>query len=216
MAFLEDFHGEATTLGFLMTLVTAGVGFWRWARTRNKIPKVEITNPPPALPPAGIHMDLATFAAMQERGLEQARRQLVAAHGEERKRLEDKIDALNARLADPDRALAEQQAIITRLEAQLSRQVYKLGGDAINDAKAALEAGDFTKARALFETLAAETEPDVQAHAQAAFALGEIAEAEIRWADAAAHYARAARLNPTAEALHKATDLMERPGGPNP
>jgi tetratricopeptide (TPR) repeat protein len=137
---------------------------------------------------------------------------LANAQGEEREMLEEKIDALNARLANPDEAFAQQQAIITNLEDLLSRRGNQLGGDAIAAAKSALEAGDFAKARALFETLAAETAPDVQTHADAAFALGQIAEAEIRWHDAANHYAIAARLNPTFDTLYKAREFALRAG----
>lgn len=210
MAFLEDFSGEATTLSFFLATGVAVVGLWWWYKTRNHIPKVEVTNPPPTLPLTGIHMGVDDFTALQRKLRDEARADLATAHGEERKRLEDKIDALNARLADPDRALAEQQAIITSLEDQLARRGNQLGGDAITAAKAALEAGDFTKARALFETLAADTAPDVQVHAEASFALGQIAEQDIRWHDAASHFARAAKLTPTFTAPCKARELLWR------
>ena len=157
-------------------------------------------------------MDVDTFTSLQTRLREDARAELAAAHGDERKRLEEQITALNARLANPDEALAQQHAIILDLEAQLARRGNELGGDDVTNAKAALEAGDFTAARMLFETLAARTEPDVQAHADASFALGQIAEAEIRWHDAATHYARAARLNPTFDTLRKAREFAWRAG----
>ena len=150
-----------------------------------------IATPLPA--PQGIQMDVDTFTSLQTRLRDDARAELAAAHGDERKRLEEQITALNARLANPDEALAQQHAIILDLEAQLARRGNELGGDDVAIAKAALESGDFSAARALFETLAARTEPDVQAHADASFALGQIAEAEIRWGDAAKHYARAAQ-----------------------
>ncbi len=157
-------------------------------------------------------MDVDTFTSLQTRLREDARAELAAAHGDERKRLEEQITALNARLANPDEALAQQHAIILDLEAQLARRGNELGGDDVTNAKAALEAGDFTAARMLFETLAVRTEPDMQAHADASFALGQIAEAEIRWHDAAVHYARAAQLNPTFDTLLKARVFAWRAG----
>ena len=75
--------------------------------------------------------------------------------------------------------------------------------------RTALEAGDFETAREMFERLEARTAPDVTKNADAHFALGQIAEIEedaieIRWADAAGHYARAAGLRRTFDTLYKA------------
>jgi tetratricopeptide (TPR) repeat protein len=199
---LADHSGSLEGLAVIF-LIVSGLFFpvrWWWSR-RQPPQRVTLANPEaftpfiPAVPPTGrMHMDLATFEAMQERALDQAKRQLSAVHGDERKRLEDKIEALNARLRDPEEALAQQQAIIRDLEEKLARRGNEIGGDALASAKDALEAGDFSQARELFETLAARTAPEVTANAEAEFALGRIAEAEIRWHDAYRHYKRATQL----------------------
>lgn len=194
--FLENFGNEGSAIGGIIAFVLFVAGILRWLTTRKSLPRVEVANfpAPPPFADDDVKMSSKTFVDLQKRLLEQARVELQQSHGAERQRLEEKIDALNARLADPERALAEQQAIIQSLEEQLARQGNQLGGDATAEARAALEAGDFTKARALFETLAARTDPDVKSHADAAFALGQIAEAELRWHDAHRHYKRAASL----------------------
>jgi tetratricopeptide (TPR) repeat protein len=205
--FSEAWEALGQHAGPLEALAVLGAAVWfviyparRWWANRQPPPSVTLANPEAlrpiasAAPPTGsMHMDLATFEAIQERALDAARKQLAAAHGAERQRLEEKIEALNARLRDPDEALAQQQAIITSLEEQLTRRSNEIGGDELAAARTALDAGDFTKARALFETLAARTAPEVTANADAEFALGQIAEAEIRWHDAHRHYKRAAQ-----------------------
>lgn len=208
--------------GLAVVILILGIAFFpvRWWWSRRQPPQtVTLANPealrpisPPTPPTGSMHMDLATFEAIQERAIETAKKQLAAAHGEERQRLEEKIEALNARLRDPEEALAQQQAIIANLEEQLTRRSNDIGGDDLTAARTALEAGDFTKARALFETLAARTAPEVTANADAEFALGQIAEAEIRWNDAYRHYATAARLNPDLKTLHKAREFAWRAG----
>jgi tetratricopeptide (TPR) repeat protein len=208
----------AEALLAIMVLI-GGAAFFpvkHYFKRREAPAEVKIANPEALIaatsPPKGIQMDVESFVAFQKQMRDEALKSVSEVHGEEKKRLEEKIDALNARLADPDRALAEQQAIITSLEEKLSRQGNQLGGDAIIEAKAALEAGDFTKARNLFEAVAAQTAPDVKTHADAAFALGQIAETEIRWHDAAAHFVTAARLNPTFDTLQKARTYTWRAG----
>lgn len=200
-------------------LLIGGAAFFpvkHYFKRREAPAEVKIANPEALIaatsPPKGIQMDVESFVALQKRMRDEALESVAEAHGEEKKRLEEKIDTLNARLADPDRALAEQQAIITSLEEKLSRQGNQLGGDAIIEAKAALEAGDFTKARNLFEAVAAQTAPDVKTHADAAFALGQIAETEIRWHDAAVHFATTAKIKPTFDSLLKAREYAWRSG----
>ena len=221
ITWLSDFW---TYLGTISNPIKAIVGIFsiiaaafylpRWLIKRRSGPeRVLLANPEVLLmPPMPIQMTVEGFSDIQRKLRDEARADLAQAHGEERKRLEDKIDALNQRLANPDEALAQQHAIILDLEAQLTRRGNDIGGDRLAEAKSALEQGDFTAARALFEDLQARTAPDVQANAAAAFALGQIAEAEIRWHDAAEHYERAARLNPTFDTFHKAREFAWRSG----
>ena len=219
-AFLIDNAVILGSLASILAIVGLGPAVYRALTSRWRKPDtVFIANPeafhaPKAIapPPGTVQLDLDAFIALQTKLRDQARADLAKAHGEERQRLEDKIDALNQRLANPDEALAQQQAIINDLQAQLARRGNEIGGDDLTKAKAALASGDFTLARTLFETLAARTQPEVEANAAAAFALGQIAEAEIRWHDAARHYATAARLNPGFDSLEKASGYAGRSG----
>lgn len=200
--------------GLAVVILLLGIAFFpvRWWWSRRQPPTVVTLANAEALlsskafapPPNTIQLDLDAFTALQRKLRDEARADIAAAHGEERKRLEDKIETLNARLRDPEEALAQQQAIIVDLEEKLARRGNEIGGDDLASAKAALELGDFSKARELFEILAARTATEVVANADAEFALGQIAEAEIRWHDAYRHYKRAAQLS---ESFDKLTAL---------
>ena len=126
--------------------------------------------------------------------------------------LEDKIAELNRRLANPDEALAQQHAKIVALEETLDRLGNTVSSDRITAAKAALIKGDFSLADSLFAEVEAAEELAVHTTARAAFGRGEVAEAEIRWHDAARHYARAAALDPTFESVRKASEFARRSG----
>jgi tetratricopeptide (TPR) repeat protein len=52
----------------------------------------------------------------------------------------------------------------------------------------------------------------VQESARAAYGRGEVAEAEVRWEDAADHYERASELSPDYDALFRATHLLQLAG----
>ena len=80
------------------------------------------------------------------------------------------------------------------------------------EARQALEAGDFSIADALFAEIEDQEMLAVERTARAAFARGDIAEQDIRWADAAEHYARAARLHPNYEHLYAASEFTSRSG----
>ena len=137
---------------------------------------------------------------------------MQAAHAEEKDRLRAQIAELEARIADPEPALKTANERITDLEARLTREGNDLGADKLGAARAALETGDYTAADDLFAEIEARAMPAVGSAARAAFARGEIAEAEVRWADAATHYARAAGLEPSLVALREAADYAERAG----
>ncbi|MEJ6479545.1 MAG: tetratricopeptide repeat protein, partial [Octadecabacter sp.] len=122
-------------------------------------------------------------------------------HGSERAILEDKIAELGRRLANPEEALAQQHAIIIALEEKLARFGNTIGGDRIADAKAALEQGDYSIADDIFAEIEANNDLAVQESARAAYGRGEVAEAEIRWHDAYAHYKRASNLDDTTDHL---------------
>jgi tetratricopeptide (TPR) repeat protein len=123
-----------------------------------------------------------------------------------------RIAELERQIASPDEALLEAQKRIVDLEALLDRESNEFGHERINAAKAALERGDYSIADDIFAEIEAKEELAVQRLARASFGRGEVAEAEVRWHDAAKHYARAAQLYPNFETLCKARELEWRTG----
>lgn len=79
-------------------------------------------------------------------------------------------------------------------------------------AKAALVAGDLGPADEVFAELQALATGPADQTARLAFARGLIAEAAMRWPDAAGHFALAARLDPDLRSLQKARALACRTG----
>ena len=138
--------------------------------------------------------------------INEAEAKLTSAHGEEVALLQQQIDELTRRAQNPEAALAEAQATIRKLEETLTREgnTEDISEARMAEAREALEAGDFSIAEDIFEEIKARDQLAVDRSARASFALGEIAEQEIRWADAAAHYTTAANLTPTFETLNKA------------
>ncbi len=155
--------------------------------------------------------------------LDDFQKKLDAREAEVRKELEtasaDEVEVLNRQLADlesqranPDKALQEAKERIASLETLLERAGNEIGGERLAKARTALEAGDYSIADEIFAEIEARADPEIKSAARAAFGRGEIAEAEIRWADAATHYSKAARLDPTYDTLNKAGTFLWRAG----
>ncbi|WP_074785559.1 tetratricopeptide repeat protein [Roseovarius tolerans] len=138
--------------------------------------------------------------------------ELAEAAEAEKSQLRARIAELEKQIANPDEALAEAQKRIKDLEAILDREANQIGADRIAEAKAALEQGDYSLADEIFAEIEAKNELAVQETARAAYGRGEVAEAEVRWGDAAGFYERSAELHPSFEALQKASDYCERAG----
>ena len=117
---------------------------------------------------------------------------LATATEAERTRLEAEKAEIARRLADIEGALAEREAKIRELEALLLEAGSEVSVERLQEARAALSKGDFSKADDLFSEIEASAQAAVQSAARAAYGRGKIAEEQIRWADAAEHYARAA------------------------
>ena len=197
-------------IGVVVGLLVGAIQLFKWLRP-------SFAKPAPPEQPKPPRTDVITmtpqqFAQTQREMLTQTKAELEKAHGAERQQLQDKIDELNRRLANPEEALAQQHAKILDLEARLERLGNRIGGDRLAAARDALRAGEFTLANDIFAEVDAARELDVQEAASAAFGLGEVAEVQIRWADAATHYDKAARLNPTFDALNKAREFAWRSG----
>ena len=78
--------------------------------------------------------------------------------------------------------------------------------------RTALEAGDFSKADALLAAIEARADVAVARAAEAAFRRGQIAATQIRWGEAAAHFDKAARLDPVYDHLKQAGRFAWRSG----
>lgn len=119
------------------------------------------------------------------------------------------------RLQNIDAAFAEFRATIEKLEILLSEATHataKIGENRIADAKAAVEQGDYRAADIIFAEVQEIENAAVMRSADASYGRGLIAEQEIRWHDAAKHYATAAQLNPGFDNLHKAREYAWRAG----
>ncbi len=138
--------------------------------------------------------------------------ELARAPDAEKDQLRARIAELERQIADPEPALEEAKARIADLEARLERLGNEIGGDRLAEARAALEKGDYSIADDIFAEIEARAEMEVLNAARAAFGRGEIAGADVRWGDAAEHYAKAARLDPSYETLVKAGYFLSRAG----
>ncbi|SMX27674.1 photosystem I assembly protein Ycf3 [Pelagimonas phthalicica] len=175
----------------------------------------------------GISPDL--HREMLETALADLRKDLEAKHAEasradraELKMLNMQVDMLNAqiaelqrKLADPEASYATDIARINDIADRLDREANHLGEEKITAAKQALARFDYSAADALFEEVKALNQLAVEQVARAEFGQGEIAEARIDWHSAAAHYRRAAELNPTLENLNRAKAFTQRAGDYN-
>ena len=150
--------------------------------------------------------------ADREEQIKLIRAEDAASHALQIKGLEAEIAELRARLEDPDRARAEFEEARKEASEALEREANTLGADRVKAAEEAMAKGDFEAAKALFQEIKNEEELAEQRSARASYALGEIAEAEVRWADAADHFARAAELTPDLEHLFKAREYAWRAG----
>src|SRR6056297_3963633 len=138
--------------------------------------------------------------------------ELAEAAEAEKSQLRARIAELEKQIANPDEALAEAQKRIKDLEALLDREANQIGADRIAEAKAALEQGDYSLADDIFAEIEAQNELAVQETARAAFGRGEVAEAEVRWGDAAKAYQRAARYASCYRTLSKAHEFTHWSG----
>ena len=158
----------------------------------------------PQKPANEVSMSVSDFQDALERRAEEVRNDLVTAHGEERIRLKNENVEIARQLADFRAAYAERQERIGELEASLARLSTDVDDDGLADARTALQAGDFSKADALLAAIEARADVAVARAAEAAFRRGQVAATQIRWGEAAAHFDKAARLDPVYDHLNQA------------
>ncbi|MEP3053376.1 MAG: tetratricopeptide repeat protein, partial [Ascidiaceihabitans sp.] len=126
--------------------------------------------------------------------------------------LQRKVQEYERRVANPEFAYKEYQDRIAALEKLLEDATVDIGENRIRNAQVALEGGDHSKADEIFDEVIEVETRAAQRLADAHFGKGVIAEEAVRWADAATHYARAARLADTLDTLYKAAQFAKLAG----
>ena len=193
---------------------------FRWMKPK-KPEKVEIANPEalaaliqtPAAPAEPIvTLTLDQFDAILVAREARVRARLEHADAKDRAVLQSQLDELTRQKADIDQSLEAERARIADLEARLTLEGNDLDADKLDAARAALETGDYSAADDLFAEIEARAAIAVQSAARAAFARGQIAEAEVRWADAATHYAARRAMNRHWTTCSRRANLPTGPG----
>ena len=192
----KDNRGRVTTIAVAASAVIAAMTFMVLLLT----------------PANEVRMSVSDFQDALERRVKEVRNDLATAHGEERIRLENENTEITRQLADVQSAYAERQELIGELEASLARLSTNVDDDGLADARAALEAGDLSKADALLAAIEARADVAVARAAEVAFRRGQIAATQIRWGEAAAHFDKAARLDPVYDHLKQAGGFARRSG----
>ncbi len=160
----------------------------------------------------GPALSVAEFIRLRRELKADLEQELADAQETEKEELRARIAELESQIANPEDALTEARKRIADLEVLLDREGNHIGADRIQEAKAALEKGDYSLADDIFAEIEARNELAVQETARAAHGRGEVAEAEVRWHDAARHYSNAARLAPGFDTLFKAREYAWRAG----
>lgn len=155
----------------------------------------------------------AQLAALQSR-CEAAFHQLRDAPAAEAVALRAELSGLHLAIGETVRRLAQLPWEGAGSEADLSEILTKTAGTSglvglgrLAEAQAALAMGELGAADDIFAELLALNAGPADQTARLAFAQGLIAEAAMRWPDAARHYALAARLDPDLRSLQKARAL---------
>jgi tetratricopeptide (TPR) repeat protein len=147
---------------------------------------------------------LEKYARQLESDLAASRAKLEDLALVSRKALLERIDVLEQRLADPESALTEAEKTVEELRIFLDRDGNELGGPLLARARDALAHLDYRKAEAVLEEIEGREALALARAARAAYARGVVAELDVRWADAANHFGRAAGLSPTSDRLRRA------------
>lgn len=170
----------------------------------------EVSKAAPAEPI--VTMTLAQFEERQRYLRDQVEKELRTAGEEDRARLQAERDELQRRLANLPEAFENAKSRILDLQRQLESLQGDVPEDKLRQARQALLQGEISLADSLFAEVEAMEAQAVSRAAAAAYARGQIAEEQIKWADAARHYQRAARLEPNFLNLLKAQEFTLRAG----
>ena len=164
---------------------------------------------PPA-PGGEVRLSLEDYKAGLEARAREVKKRSAHAHGEERTLLENELKEVKLQLSDVNAAYAEALSNIRELEASLDPLVGEIDEDQLAEIRAVLERGDFSRADALMADIEDQADTIVKRAAEAAFQRGKIAALQIRWDEAATHFYKAARLDPTYGHLKAAAEFAER------
>ena len=122
--------------------------------------------------------------------------ELQVAHNDEKIKLYEQIDGLQNKLANLPESLKKAQKKNAELVDRLEKMGSKPAEKKFQKATDALKENEFAKAdKILIEIEETET-LNKKNFGKIAYARGQIAEHELRWHDAAKHYARAAQFDP--------------------
>ncbi|WP_297768742.1 tetratricopeptide repeat protein [uncultured Roseovarius sp.] len=199
----------------IITALAVLIGWVKWPFKRDRPTQLApetIDQIKPSQARDGPALTVSEFIRLRRELKADLEQELAEAAEGEKTQLRARIAELESQIANPEKSLAEARKRIADLEALLDREANHIGGDRIAEAKAALEQGDYSLADAIFAEIEARNELAISETARAAYGRGEVAEAEVRWHDAARHYADAARLNPGYDALFKARAYAWRAG----
>ncbi|MEL7516986.1 MAG: tetratricopeptide repeat protein, partial [Pseudomonadota bacterium] len=141
------------------------------------------------------------------------RAELAQANADEQAVLRAQLAEVERQRADLHTAYTETVEANRQLRLRLSDFQDQVPRAKLEEAQQALfEKGDPTLADQLLAEVEDAAQDAIHVASEAAFERGKIAEDDIRWHDAANHYARAAQLNPTYDTLHAASQLFWRSG----
>ena len=188
----------------------------------NVTPSVTVEQHPTAINidtdtiPVGASGKITLTLEAYESRIQDARDEVLAqipdASGEQLQLLNRKREEYEKRLSDIEPAFEQARARIIQLEAIIEREGNLLGAEDLEEADEALANGDFDAAEQLLIRIEDQGDPEVKRTARAAYGRGQIAEEQVRWLDAADHYAKAARHDPTYDNLQKAGEFFWRAG----
>ena len=143
-------------------------------------------------------------------------RDLERAHTAEKALIQSELDALRARMSNLPEDYEDRLEELRRTKEMLKQYENRIAPAKMQAAYDALDKGDLELARELFTKLAAmarnRREDAAIEEAKLEFELGNIAETEVRWLDAAEHFSRAADLDPSYDNLKKAGEYLWRAG----
>ncbi len=138
--------------------------------------------------------------------------EFATASAEERASLAAQIAEIEQQKSDIDASYLKAKEDLRLLRVELDSFKGDVPREKLEAAQTALYQGDRSMADALLAEVEQMESGAVERAAKAAYTRGEIAEQEIRWHDAAAHYKRAARLDPSFKTLRQSWDFYWKLG----